>query len=76
MIILNFNTTTKTAKVYWVDGSKNMINPTIIQVFDEVPTVQVRTEGFYEIMQERAQGEQRVPVCRLPIQNTLMQIEK
>jgi hypothetical protein len=74
MIILNFNTTTKTAKVY--DGSQNMINPTIIQVFNEVPTVQVRTEGFYEIMQERTQGEQRVPVCRLPIQNTLMQIEK
>lgn len=74
MIILNFNTTTKTAKVY--DGSQNMINPTIIQVFNEVPTVQVRTEGFYEIMQERIQGEARVPVCRLPIQNTLMQIEK
>ena len=74
MIILNFNTTTKTAKVY--DGSQNMINPTIIQVFNEVPTVQVRTEGFYEIMQERTQGEQRIPVCRLPIQNTLMQIEK
>jgi hypothetical protein len=53
-----------------------MINPTIIQVFSDVPTVQVRTEGFYEIMQERTQGEQRIPVCRLPIQNTLMQIEK
>lgn len=74
MIILNFNTTTKTAKVY--DGSQNMINPTIIQVFNDVPTVQVRTEGFYEIMQERIQGEQRIPVCRLPIQNTFMQIEK
>lgn len=74
MIILNFNTTTKTARIY--DGSQNMINPTIIQVFTEVPTVQVRIEGFYEIMQERTQGEQRIPVCRLPIQNTLMQIEK
>jgi hypothetical protein len=76
MIILNFNTTTKTAKVYWVDGSQNMINPTIIQVFNEVPTVQVRTEGFYEIMQDKPNNGNRVPVYRLPIQNTLMQIEK
>ena len=74
MIILNFNTTTKTARIY--DGSQNMTNPTIIQVFTEVPTVQVRTEGFYEIMQENSINGYRVPVYRLPIQNTLMQIEK
>jgi hypothetical protein len=53
-----------------------MINPTIIQVFTEVPTVQVRTEGFYEIMQDNPNHGNRVPVYRLPIQNTLMQIEK
>jgi hypothetical protein len=53
-----------------------MINPTIIQVFTEVPTVQVRTEGFYEIMQDKPNNGNRVPVYRLPIQNTLMQIEK
>jgi len=74
MIILNFNTTTKTARIY--DGSQNMINPTIIQVFTEVPTVQVRIEGFYEIMQDNPTNGNRVPVYRLPIQNTLMQIEK
>ncbi len=74
MIILNFNTTTKTAMIY--DGSQNMINPTIIQVFTEVPTVQVRTEGFYEIMQDNPNHGNRVPVYRLPIQNTLMHIEK
>jgi hypothetical protein len=53
-----------------------MINTTIIQVFTEVPTVQVRTEGFYEIMQDNPTNGNRVPVYRLPIQNTLMQIEK
>ena len=39
-----------------------------------VPTVKVRPESFYEIMKLDEEGKQ-VPVMRLPIATTIMQIE-
>lgn len=70
MITLNFNTTTKRAVI--TDS-----NHTIINAYYDVPTVKPR-DGFYEIMQKFSDAGQdiQIPVCRLPIQNTIMFIEK
>lgn len=70
MITLNFNTTTKQAVI----TSSNHI---IIATYYDVPTVKPR-DGFYEIMQKYSDAGQdiQIPVCRLPIQNTIMFIEK
>lgn len=70
MYTLKFNTTTKTAIL--------KLDKTILKEYFNVPTVKVRPEGYYEIMQKGIEDayETSVPVCRLPIQNTLMFIEK
>lgn len=71
MITLTFNTLIKEAVI--TDNDK-----IIIRKFVNIPTVKVR-EGYYEIMQkvQAEDGEDiSIPVCRLPIQNTLMFIEK
>jgi|688.fasta_scaffold14179_17 hypothetical protein len=71
MLTLTFNTRTKTATI------KNQDNK-ILGDFTNVPTVKIR-EGYYEIMQKELtdQGDETsIPVCRLPIQNTLMFIER
>ena len=69
MQTLIFNTTEKTAKLY--EGDKN--ESKLVYFKDEVPTVKVE-RGFYEVMQR--QGENTVPVMRVPISNTNMLIEK
>jgi hypothetical protein len=67
---LVFNTTTKTVKVY----VENPDNSRIMYSYDNVPTVGVRTEGYYEVMQK--EDERSYPVLRLPIATTNMQIVK
>lgn len=71
MITLTFNTQEKTVKL---TNEEN----TILKIYDNVPTVKVRNEGYYEIMQKQTEFDEyaAIPVCRLPIQNTLMFIEK
>lgn len=69
MIRLTFNTTKKHILVTH-DG---------IILADElnIPTVKVR-DGFYEVMQKEASltDEIQIPIIRLPINNTLMFIQK
>jgi hypothetical protein len=69
MLTLVFNTTTKEVKV-----SKDN---TILHKFSNVPTVKPHEEGYYEVIQEIPDSatSKRVPVARLPIDNTLMLIE-
>jgi putative heme iron utilization protein len=71
MQTLIFNTTKKTAKLY--SGSRT--NGSIIEVFDNVPTVKVM-DGYYEIMQKIDETAFTIPVFRAPISNTNMIIEK
>jgi hypothetical protein len=69
MITLTFNSTTKTVTIIQ-DGKKDFIE------YQEVPTVKVR-EGFYEVMQKlTASTETQIPVCRVPISQTIMFIKK
>ena len=69
MITLKFNTTTKQVVI------KDSTN-TIIGTYYDAPTVKPR-DGFYEIMQKYSDAGQdiQIPVCRLPIQNTIMFIK-
>jgi len=71
MLTLTFNTQEKTVKI---TNDKDFI----LKTYDNVPTVKVRNEGYYEIMQKQTEYDEStsIPVCRLPIQNTLMFIEK
>ena len=69
MIRLTFNTTKKHILVT-LDG-------TILADELNIPTVKVR-DGFYEVMQKEASltDEIQIPIIRLPINNTLMCIQK
>lgn len=70
MITLTFNTKNKTVKITNTED-KN------IYEYSNVPTVKVR-EGFYEVMQKdiSATEEIQIPICRLPISQTIMFINK
>lgn len=70
MITITFNTTNKTVKIL------NTVDKQIYEYFD-VPTVKVR-EGFYEVMQKdySLSNDVQIPVCRLPIPQTIMFINK
>ena len=70
MITLTFNSTKKTVLV--TDESQK-----IIADYSDVPTVKVR-EGYYEVMQKYTNdlGEVQIPICRLPISNTIMFLSK
>jgi len=70
MITLTFNTKNKTVKITNTDD-KN------IYEYVNVPTVKVR-EGFYEVMQKdlSLSEEVQIPICRLPISQTIMFINK
>ena len=70
MITLTFNSTKKTVLV--TDESQK-----IIANYSDVPTVKVR-EGYYEVMQKYTNdlGEVQIPICRLPISNTIMFLSK
>jgi hypothetical protein len=65
MITLTFNTAQRTVKI--TDENK-----LIIHQFDNIPTVQVR-DGYYEVMQISS-SDVKVPICRVPISQTLMLI--
>jgi hypothetical protein len=64
-----FNSTTK--KVQLLSGSRE--SGMLLETFDNVPTVKIM-DGYYEVMQ--IQGEQKVPVLRVPMSNTNMLIQK
>lgn len=70
MITITFNTTNKTVKIL------NTVDKQIYE-YSDVPTVKVR-EGFYEVMQKDSSlsNEVQIPVCRLPISQTIMFINK
>lgn len=70
MYLIKFNTTTKEVIVY-----SDIETMTIFARFSSVPTVKVRPESFYEIMQVDSENKQ-TPVMRLPISSTVMQIER
>jgi|LauGreDrversion4_2_1035121.scaffolds.fasta_scaffold437708_3 hypothetical protein len=69
---LEFNTSTKEAKVYLGVDPKTR---EIYKLFTNVPTIKPR-EGYYEIMgkQEKDGVEVQIPKMRLPIQLTVMEI--
>jgi hypothetical protein len=67
MMVLIFNTTTKTAEVTYENG--------VSKTYDDVPTVAIM-EGFYEIRQTDMMEDKRYPVLRLPIANTIMEIKR
>jgi hypothetical protein len=69
MQTLTFNSTTK--KVQLLSGSRG--DSKLLENFEDVPTVKVEN-GYYEVMQ--IQGEQKVPVLRVPMANTNMIIQK
>ena len=69
MQTLVFNSTTK--KVQLLSGSRG--DSKVLENFEDVPTVKVEN-GYYEVMQ--IQGEQKVPVLRVPMANTNMIIQK
>lgn len=72
MQTLVFNTSTKTVKV--TEGKS--VGTEILYEFNEVPTVRVAPEGYYEVVQSVEGGDTRVPVARFPIANTNMRIVK
>ena len=69
MQTLTFNSTTK--KVQLLSGSRE--SGMLLETFDNVPTVKVEN-GYYEVVQ--IQGEQKVPVLRVPMANTNMLIQR
>ena len=69
MQTLTFNSTTK--KVQLLSGSRG--DSKLLENFEDVPTVKIM-DGYYEVMQ--IQGEQKVPVLRVPMANTNMLIQK
>jgi hypothetical protein len=65
---LIFNTKSKT--IVLTDGRRG--DSTIIETMDNVSTVKVAPEGFYEVMQKPNENSNALPVMRLPIANTNM----
>ena len=75
MITLTFNSTAKTV-IITRDRVVQGTHGSNITEYKDVPTVKVR-EGFYEVMQKQSMtSETQIPVCRLPIANTIMFINK
>ena len=69
MQTLIFNSTTKSVQL--LSGSRG--ESKILETFENVPTVKIEN-GFYEVVQ--IQGEQKVPVLRVPMANTNMLIQR
>lgn len=69
---LEFDTQSKEARVYLgLDPSTRII----YKYFTNVPTVKVREEGYYEIMQKQGtENSSAIPVMRLPVSSTVMEI--
>ena len=68
--LLLFNSTEKTVVLLSGFGSGDELIK-----FDNVPTVRITEDGYYEVMQ-RTDGTSAVPVLRVPIANTNMLIQK
>jgi len=68
MQTLVFNTKEKTISL--TDGHRGA--SIIIERMDNVSTVKVSPEGFYEVMQKPNENSNALPVMRLPIANTNM----
>ena len=68
MQTLVFNTTTKTVEITFENGE--------VKNYDNVPTVKLRDEGFYEVMQKDEFEDKNYPVFRMPIQNTNMEVKR
>lgn len=71
MQLLVFRTITKTTTLYVSSDDKSTI-PSFS--FDNVSTVAIRDNGYYEIMVKKGQSSNAIPVARLPIANTNMLI--
>ena len=69
MQTLIFNSTIKSVQL--LSGSRG--DSKVLETFDNVPTVKIEN-GFYEVVQ--IQGEQKVPVLRVPMANTNMLIQR
>jgi hypothetical protein len=67
MQTLIFNTTTKTAEIFFEDGSSKK--------FEDVPTVFVG-DGYYEVRQTDMMEDKRYPVFRAPMASTNMEIKR
>ena len=73
MQTLTFNTTTK--QVQLLDGPRG--SSTVIESFNNVSTVKMEGDGFYQVMQKTNEDtNSSLPVMRVPIANTNMIIEK
>lgn len=73
MQTLTFNTTTK--QVQLLDGPRG--SSTVIELFNNVSTVKMEGDGFYQVMQKTSEDtNSSIPVMRVPISNTNMIIEK
>ena len=73
MQTLTFNTTTK--QVQLLDGPRGL--STVIELFNNVSTVKMEGDGFYQVMQKTSDDtNSAIPVMRVPISNTNMIIEK
>lgn len=70
MQTLVFNTTTKTIVLY----SDVALYSKVIYSLENIPTVRVSQDGFYEVIQES--NNTKYPVLRFPISNTNMEINK
>ena len=68
MITLTFNRTLKNVTLKEGYNSTN-----VLELIDNVPTVQPDDKGFYTVMVDVPEVG-RVPYLRLPIQNTIMRI--
>lgn len=66
---LTFNTTTKSVTLYSSSGN-------LIFSRKNIPTVQVKELGFYEVMYKPDENSSAYPILRVPIFNTIMFIEK
>ena len=75
MQTLTFNTTTKIVQL--LDGQL-LSQSKILQIYENVSTVRCSELGFYEVMQKdiSATEEIQIPICRLPIPQTIMFINK
>ena len=73
MQTLTFNT--KTKQVQLLDGPRG--SSTVIESFNNVSTVKMEGDGFYQVMQKTSEDtNSSIPVMRVPISNTNMIIEK
>lgn len=71
MMTLIFNTTEKAVDVF----PKYPDSGSPIETFRDVPTVKVRDEGIYEVLQTGDDGR-IYPIARFPVCDTVMFIRK